>query len=92
VNTSTETIPKRRDRLAIIAGILESAMEGSIKTQIMYKANLSYEQLSEYFKFLVQAGLLEKRGCTGKEVYVTTPKGLEFLQRHREIEALLEAR
>jgi len=41
---------KRRDRLHIIAKILQTAKDGALKTPIMYKANLSFAQLNEYFK------------------------------------------
>jgi predicted transcriptional regulator len=36
---------KRRDKLSIIAEILEIAKNGTLKTQIMYRANLSFAQL-----------------------------------------------
>ena len=39
---------KRRDRLYIIAEILEIAREGTLKTQVMYRANLSFTQLNDY--------------------------------------------
>ena len=37
---------KRRDRLYILAEILAIAKNGYLKTQIMYRANLSFAQLN----------------------------------------------
>ena len=39
---------KLRDRFCIIAEILVVAKDGSLKTQIMYRADLSLAQLNEY--------------------------------------------
>lgn len=85
----TETTAKRRDKLYIISEIMEISKTGALKTQIMYKANLSFAQLNEYLKLLDKISLLKKSCNTGKEVYKTTEKGLDFLQRHREIMCLL---
>lgn len=85
-----ENSPKRRDKLCIIAEILEIAREGTLKTQIMYRANLSFAQLNGYIKFMLKIKLIEKAERKGKEIYVTTQKGLEFLQRQRELTELLK--
>lgn len=83
--------PKRRDKLYIIAEILEIAKEGVLKTQIMYRANLSFTQLNDYLKFMERVSLIEKRIENDKEIYKATSKGLEFLQRYREITELLKS-
>src|SRR4030067_1506832 len=83
-----DTNSKRRDKLCIIAEILEIAKEGTLKTQIMYKANLSYAQLNDYLKFLLKSGLLQKFVSSGKDVYEVTEKGVDFLQRHCELTEL----
>ena len=80
-----EMSAKRRDRLDIIAQIMEIANEGTIKTQIMYKANLSFTQLNIYLKRLTSLKLLSKTDADGKEIYTTTEKGLNFLQHHQEL-------
>jgi predicted transcriptional regulator len=86
----TNTTSKRRDKLSIIAEILEIAKDGTLKTQIMYKANLSFAQLNDYVKFMLKTGLINKFRANGKDVYVATEKGLEFLQRHFELTELLQ--
>ena len=85
----TNTASKRRDKLGIIAEILEIAKDGTLKTQIMYKANLSFVQLTEYLGYMLKTSLLDKLDINTKEVYVATEKGLDFLQRHSELTALL---
>jgi predicted transcriptional regulator len=87
---TAETTSKRRDKLCIIAEILGIAKEGTLKTQIMYKANLSFAQLNDYLKFMLTIKLIEKLNSKGKEVYVTTEKGLDFLQRQCELNELLK--
>ncbi len=84
------TTSKRRDKLCIIAEILEIAKEGTLKTQIMYKANLSFAQLNEYLKFMLKIQLIEKVISGGKDVYVATEKGLDFLQRQCELSEMLK--
>jgi predicted transcriptional regulator len=86
----TEKTPKRRDKLGIIAEILEIAKDGTLKTQIMYKANLSFAQLNVYLEFMLKIRLLGKFVSGGRVVYRTTEKGLDYLGRSREIMALLE--
>lgn len=61
-----------------------------MKTQIMYKANLSFAQLNDYLKFMLKTGLLSKFRGNGKDVYAATEKGIDFLQRHFELTELLK--
>ena len=81
--SSTEEDVKRRDRHDIIVEILKTAIEGRIKTHIMYKAKLSYAQLNEYLPHLVQNGFLENTTVRGKKyqkrVFKTTMKGLRLI-------------
>ena len=81
---------KRRDKLSIIAEILDISKEGTLKTQIMYKANLSFAQLNDYLKFMLKTSLLSKFRANGKDVYTATDKGVDFLQRHFELTELLK--
>ena len=73
--------------------MLEIAKEGSLKTQIMYRANLSFNQLNDYLDFLLDNGLITQTSRTGsdcKEVYVITKKGVEYLQVHSKLVRLLK--
>ena len=89
MNSWKNDTSKRRDKLGIIAEILEISKEGTLKTQIMYRANLSFAQLNEYLKFILKTGLLKKFRINGKDVYSATEKGIDFLQRHFELTELL---
>lgn len=78
---------KYRSRTDIAAAILEIALDGAIKTKIMYKAFLSFPQLKEYL------GLLEERGLllhvVGDQEYRTTDKGKEFLKMYKDISQIM---
>jgi len=80
---------KHRDRLSVMAEILEIAMNGELKTPIMYKANLSFTQLNEYLSFLLEIGLLKNVNNDEKTVYKTTAKGFHYIRSYKEISALL---
>ncbi|HVP93472.1 MAG TPA: winged helix-turn-helix domain-containing protein [Acidobacteriota bacterium] len=86
----TNPTSKRRDKLYIIAEILEIAKDGVLKTQKMYRANLSFTQLNEYIRFMLKNDLLGKVILNDKELYKATLKGLNFLQRYHEITELLK--
>jgi predicted transcriptional regulator len=76
---------KRRDRLFIIAEILDIAKDGALKTQIMYKANLSFSQLNTYLRLLLDTQLLQKGRAEGKTIYKTTKKGTEYMDSYKEV-------
>jgi len=89
--TGSNPSSKRRDKLFIIAEILEIAKEGTLKTQIMYRANLSFTQLCDYLRFMLKIDLLEKVLRNEKDMYKATVKGMDFLQRYHEITELLKS-
>ncbi len=84
-----ETSPKRRDKLIIMAEIIEIAKKGTSKTNIMFKANLSFAQLNQYLSLLSNAGMLKKSSSNEKVIFQSTPKGLEFMERQRQVLDLL---
>jgi len=87
---NSDIASKRRDKLYIIAEILEIARDGTLKTQIMYRANLSFAQLNGYLNFMLKTNLLDKIAVNEKEVYKASEKGINFLIRYREINELLK--
>lgn len=74
---------KYRSRTDIAAAILDIALEGAIKTRIMYKAFLSFPQLKEYLSVLEERGLLEYV-ATDQE-YRTTDRGKQFLAMYKDV-------
>ena len=83
--TLLENSQKRRDKLVIMAEIIGIAKNGTSKTHIMFKGNLSFSQLNQYLDLLSQTGLLEKSLINGKELYRSSEKGLEFMQKQCQI-------
>lgn len=86
-----QTVLQRRgrDRLSIVAEILDVTLHGSPKTQIMYRANLSFAQLQDYLSLLLKCKLVDKVKIKEKTLFKTTQKGIWFLKAHREINRLL---
>ena len=80
----------RRDRHEIAAEILQSARFGVLRTHLMYKAKLSYGQLTEYVPMLLEKGLLENstvvRRRQRKHFLRTTEKGAKFLENLRSLD------
>lgn len=81
---------RNRDRLSIMAGILEVALNGSLKTQILYKTNLSFAQSIKYLALLLDLKLLEVVENSERKVFKTTNKGMRFVQSHRETREFLK--
>ncbi len=86
-----EAKQKRRDQISIAASILENSRECTLKTQIMCRANLSFNQLNSYLTFLIEKGLIAHSLVDGKECYVVTQKGLGFIRKHQELTEMLQA-
>ncbi len=80
----------KRGRFSIFADILEVADGGAGKTQIMYRANLSFRQLEKYLRFMLEINLLDETSNNGRKVYCATHKGITFLQHYDAIEDLLK--
>jgi predicted transcriptional regulator len=83
---------KRRDQLCIMADILEITKDATLKTQIMYRANLSFTQLNVYLSFLLNNNLITQTVRDGKEGYRITENGVNFLHKHKELIRLLKSR
>jgi predicted transcriptional regulator len=73
-----------------MAEILEVALDGVLKTQVMYRANLSFAQLNEYLKLMLDFKLIETSKNTDRTIYKTTTKGVRYLQSYRELRDLLK--
>ena len=80
-----------RNRIEIICQILEVANGGVTKNiEIMYKANLSYAQLKEYVMVLTESDLL--RYDLDTQIFMTTEKGLRFLEAYNQMDAVMKAK
>jgi predicted transcriptional regulator len=76
-----------RTRVEILGSILKVAGGGTLKTHIMYKANLSHRQLEKYLTFLEDKGLLMRfvDEETGTKMFKATEKGIEFLKEYTHL-------
>jgi predicted transcriptional regulator len=78
---------KKRINLEIMAEILSLCKQPQTKTRVMYQTNLSWLMLQKYLSQLQSRGLLEVHHSLTK--YVTTQKGLKFVEKWRELVELL---
>ena len=74
---------KNRDRVSIIAAILEVANGGSSKTHIMFGANLSFSLLEKYLTVAMDSGFIRLEDS----MYHLTERGQEYLRQYRLFEA-----
>ena len=80
-----------RDKITIIRDILEVAKleEGGItKTAIMYKANLSHDQMKHYVRILTENNLLCYNIDTQR--FETTEKGLMVIEIYKRLEDMIK--
>jgi predicted transcriptional regulator len=83
---------ERRDRLHIMAEIMEATKESQLKTRIMYRANLSFSQVNEYLSFLTEKRFLRAHIENGKRLYETTAKGNQYIENYKQMSNLLRQR
>jgi predicted transcriptional regulator len=82
----------KRDKVDIIARILEVSKKGCTKTKILSGAKLTSNQLKDYLPFMVSTGLLGKQKVKGKTFFVSTVRGERFVGFYKELHGLLEPR
>jgi len=76
--------------MEIYIDILGVISEGNRKpTHIMYRANLSWERLKRYLKFLEDQDLLRTNKESDGERFEITPKGREVLNYFKKLEGML---
>jgi len=78
-----------RGRIEIMADVLSLSTTGIKKTHIMYRANLSYEQILHYLNQLLGRGLIAQDIVEGAPVYRTTERGREFLACYSRMSELI---
>jgi predicted transcriptional regulator len=70
-----------RDRLSIIAAILQAVNCGSSKTRIMFSANLSFNLLEKYLDICLRAGFVQANGSK----YTLTEHGASILKQYKQL-------
>ena len=80
-----------RGKIQIMGDVLALGTSGIKKTHIMYRANLSYEQVHLYLGELISKRLIAQDVSSADGiVYRTTEKGREFLQYYTRLTEFLE--
>ena len=84
----------QRSRMEIIASLLKYSIDGSRKTRLIYKCNLSLSLFNKYVDCLIEGELLQKNTEMNPrqrsiETYHTTEKGMEFLRDYEKISKIL---
>jgi len=81
-------VKNRRSEIEIIKDILDLSKNGSKKTSILYKGNLSFYQLQEYLPYLIEKDVLEEKyhrdNGRSYKFYKTTTKGLSLLEQAKK--------
>ncbi len=77
----------RRSLLQIKVDILKAVASGFGKpTQIMYRANLSWNVLQQQLKFFLEAGMLKVEEYGSRRRYLITAKGVDMIDSYQKVE------
>jgi len=78
-----------RSRMEVTAKILESAIKGARKTQIMSRSGVNHKQAETFLNFLMQKKLLKVTALGNKNHFHTTVRGLRYLHEFNELKKTL---
>jgi predicted transcriptional regulator len=82
---------RRRSNIEIIADMLRVGEFGAGKTEIMYTANMSYNQIQKYLEYLVNQGFISKVNMDNTMVaYQVTDTGFKLLKAIDTLMNMLE--
>ena len=77
-----------RTSMQIVADLLvatdQCGQEGIKTTTLLTKANLSHSRLSKFLENLTGAELINKIEYDGKNTFVITPKGRQYLESYKK--------
>tara|TARA_Y100001001_G_C8005061_1_gene307742 strand:- start:1689 stop:1970 length:282 start_codon:yes stop_codon:yes gene_type:complete len=84
-----------RTSMQIVADLLTvtqlSGQEGIKTTSLLTKANLSHSRLSKFLSNLTGAGLINKIEYDGKNTFVITSKGRQYLDSYVNFSSIAES-
>ncbi len=69
----------------------ESGASGINVTSLLTKANLSHSRLSKFLDNLTGAGLINRIEFDGKNTFVLTPKGRQYLETYEKFQNLADS-
>ncbi len=84
-----------RNSTQIVADLLaateQSGQEGIRTTRLLSKANLPHSRLTKFVENLTGAGLINKIEYDGKNTFVITPKGRQYLESYEKFSDFAES-
>ena len=84
-----------RTSMQIVADLLtvtqDSGREGIKTTSLLTKANLSHSRLSKFMNNLTGAGLINRIEYDGKNTFVITSKGRQYLESYAKFASIAES-
>ncbi|KAG2474817.1 MAG: hypothetical protein NPMRTH5_2580001 [Nitrosopumilales archaeon] len=84
-----------RTSMQIVADLLttteQSGQEGIKTTSLLTKANLSHSRLGKFVENLTGAGLINRIEFDGKNTFVITPKGRQYLESYKKFSEISES-
>ncbi len=75
----------------LLAATEQSGQEGIKTTSLLTKANLSHSRLSKFLSNLTGAQLINKIEYDGKNTFVITPKGRQYLESYMKFANVAES-
>ena len=75
----------------VLVATKECGQEGIRTTPLLSKANLSHSRLEKFVGNLTGAGLVNKIEYDGKNVFVITPKGRQYLEQYKKFSDVAES-
>ena len=69
----------------------QSGQEGIKTTRLLSKANLPHSRLTKFIENLTGAGLINKIEYDGKNTFVITPKGRQYLESYEKFSDFAES-
>jgi len=84
-----------RTSMQIVADLLtaaeQSGQQGIKTTSLLTKANLSHSRLSKFLENLTGSGLINKIEFDGKNAFVITEKGKQYLESYSKFAGIAES-
>lgn len=84
-----------RTSMQIVSDLLtvteQSGVNGINVTSLLTKANLSHSRLGKFLDNLTGAGLINRIEFDGKNVFVITPKGRQYLESYKSFQNLADS-
>ena len=84
-----------RTSMQIVSDLLtvteQSGVSGINVTSLLTKANLSHSRLGKFLDNLTGADLINRIEFDGKNVFVITPKGRQYLESYKSFQNLADS-